>query len=475
MLKLSEQQQKIVETVAANSCDIQVVARAGCGKTTTILAATEIAKGSVCFLAFNKSIATELASKAPKNVNVQTIHSLGFSALRNYYKYIKVEPDKTFQILKNYLGRDEWNFVSPVKKLVSLCKNNLTFPSDENLFELCEEYNVEANGDSPRIFELVRQVLNDSVPFSTNNVVIDFDDMIWLPSKLKMSFNVWDWVFVDEAQDLNAAQQYIILNIARKICFVGDDCQAIYHFRGADSDGMENLRTKIENLGRVVISLPLNFTRRCPKEIVKLAQYYVPDFFAMDDAPQGIIEHKAEISAIPGDMVLCRLNAPLVPIAYSFLRNGVPVKIQGKDIGAGLLIVIKKLKATSIDDLLGKLEKYELREVEKLQSKLKDTPTKLANALQQIKDKTDTLKNLAVEQSSIDGLVGEIERLFSDINNPQSIVLLSTIHKAKGLEAPTVWIVETPSRPGKQENNIHYVAITRAKNKLVFVKLKESE
>ena len=75
--------------------------------------------------------------------------------------------------------------------------------------------------------------------------------------------------------------------------------------------------------------------------------------------------------------------------------------------------------------------------------------------------------------STIPALVENINRLFGEVANTTGLVLLSTIHKAKGLEAPKVWLLDTGMMPGPQENNIRYVAITRAKETLVFVPCKE--
>ena len=61
--------------------------------------------------------------------------------------------------------------------------------------------------------------------------------------------------------------------------------------------------------------------------------------------------------------------------------------------------------------------------------------------------------------------------------------MLSTVHKAKGLEADNVYIICPDSLPMKFENqqeweyaqemNLKYVAVTRAKKKLVFVDVPE--
>jgi superfamily I DNA/RNA helicase len=168
-------------------------------------------------------------------------------------------------------------------------------------------------------------------------------------------------------------------------------------------------------------------------------------------------------------MVLCRANAPLVPVAYSLLRQGIPAKIQGRFIGQGLLTVIKKLKPTSVENLVLKAEAYRTRETATLSTRFSSKPSKLEDALAALNDKVDTLVELAAGQPTVDAVIENINRLFEDVNSASEVVLLSTVHKAKGLEAPRVWILETKTRPGGQENNIRYVAITRAMKELVLV------
>jgi DNA helicase-2/ATP-dependent DNA helicase PcrA len=71
--------------------------------------------------------------------------------------------------------------------------------------------------------------------------------------------------------------------------------------------------------------------------------------------------------------------------------------------------------------------------------------------------------------------------MFTDESNGASLsrVTLSTVHKAKGLEFPTVFILDfdkyMPSKYAKrpwqivQETNLIYVAITRAMERLVYI------
>jgi YrbI family 3-deoxy-D-manno-octulosonate 8-phosphate phosphatase len=96
-------------------------------------------------------------------------------------------------------------------------------------------------------------------------------------------------------------------------------------------------------------------------------------------------------------------------------------------------------------------------------------------ALQGLLDKVEAIEALSESAESVAEVISRINSIFAD----ESVgVCLSTIHKAKGLEADRVFIIEPKCLPApwvkqdweiEQENNLAYVAYTRAKNELVFV------
>ena len=88
---------------------------------------------------------------------------------------------------------------------------------------------------------------------------------------------------------------------------------------------------------------------------------------------------------------------------------------------------------------------------------------------------------LLCEGASIVGdVINRIKKLFDDTSKGQrkNKIVLSSVHRAKGLEADTVYILEEQMMPHpmaeleweiEQEYNIRYVALTRSKNTLVLV------
>ena len=137
---------------------------------------------------------------------------------------------------------------------------------------------------------------------------------------------------------------------------VGDDRQAIMGFAGASANALDDM---IEELKADV--LPLTMTWRCPKAVVALAQRYVPDIQAADEAIEGVVSYATELPAelLATDAILCRNTAPLVDQAYALIRRGIACKVEGREIGTGLLRLVDRWKTiktvTAFLDKLGGL------------------------------------------------------------------------------------------------------------------------
>lgn len=198
------------------------------------------------------------------------------------------------------------------------------------------------------------------------------------------------------------------------------------------------------------------------------------------DAPEGLVStllQYEEQTFHPGSLILCRNTAPLVAFAYQLLLRDVPCKILGRDIGAQLSSLVKKMRPINLDDLESKLDTWCARESAKAIAELRDP--------ERINDQYECviffINSLDEASRTVDSLLAKIELMFTDDRNGESYrrVTLSTIHKAKGLEFPTVFLLNRdllPSRFAKQEwqvrqeYNLLYVAVTRSKDKFYYIK-----
>jgi DNA helicase II / ATP-dependent DNA helicase PcrA len=463
----SKYQKDIFRDIHSGLGHTVVIARAGSGKTSTIVEGFKyLPKGKkTLMVAFNKAIAEELKMRAPSYVDVMTLHSLGFRSIKQSFGTdVVLDNDKTHILVSTLIGedRDMWEVNQSISKCVSLCKGFLV-DTPSKIGDLIDKFGIE-------IFEYSREKFTELVIKTlglckAKKNVVDFDDMIWFPFVYRLNVGKFDVVFVDEAQDLNQAQIAMVLSACKvdgRIIAVGDPAQSIYQFRGADSEAIPNF---IEKLGAK--SLPLSVTYRCPRKVVKLAQDIVPDIEAAEDAKEGTVEEVPAEQILKlvqaGDFVLSRTNAPLIKHCMALLKAGIPANIQGRDVGANLQYFIKKSKAKTITAFTEYVVAWREQEVKRLLAEKKDP---IATT-----DKAECLLNLCEGTLTIKDLKETIEKLFNDTDD-HAKVIFSTTHKAKGLERNRVFILTNTYRPGQggEEANLWYVAVTRSKSELYLVK-----
>lgn len=250
----------------------------------------------------------------------------------------------------------------------------------------------------------------------------------------------------------------------------------IYSFRGADHDAVDNIINRFN-----MRTMPLTVTFRCGKAIVAEAQKIVPDFKAGPKNAEGIVRD-VSISKMfdqirPGDFVISRTNAPLVAACMHALSRGIPSAVVGRDVGGTLMNLVKKMKASNVKELEERLEVWLQKEVAKFSAKV---PVNEA-AIEVATDKVESLLAIISDCDDMAAVQTKIETLFV-ADASESRVDFTTTHKAKGRERARVFLFRDtfllPKRnkttgewlpPSEEEYNLLYVAITRAKNELVYV------
>lgn len=310
MRNWSKFQQDIFANIASGEGHTLVSARAGSGKTTTIMEGmNHVPKGcSALMVAFNKSIATELAARAPKGVDVKTLHGYGLSSITKKWGKCDINAQRVDNLIRARVGNDDETFDlrKSLSKIISLAKGCLAH-TKEDVDSLIDAFGVETGeteSDRDAFITDVLAVLEQCKdPYTqaeagrnwnakwnivkTTKGVISFGDMIYLPVVHDLKVWQYDRVFIDETQDLNQAQIKLALKACKRggrICAVGDKFQAIYSFRGADSAAIDNVTKELD--AKV---LPLSVTYRCAKAIVAIAKEFVPDLEAALDAKEGTV------------------------------------------------------------------------------------------------------------------------------------------------------------------------------------------
>lgn len=460
----SQYQLDFFEEVTNGTNHVVVEAVAGAGKTSTIIEGLERMPThlSALLAAFNKRIAQELKLKAPQSADCRTLHSLGLRSLSRKFKDVNVETGKVDQILDDLVGKNKklWDVKRQLKKTVSLAKGYLA-EGDEFIDMIIDQHEIDTDPiGTSKFIEYVQDCLYQCALDVEN---VDFDDMIWLPYVHKVPVQKYDVVFLDECQDVNNCQIELTLKAVKRggrVFALGDSRQAIYSFRGANSNSMELLRKRLK-----AKKMPLSITYRCPIKVTQEAQKYVPHMEHAPDAKEGIVDHINESqlmkAASPGCVILSRTNAPLVPFALSFLKKGIPANVLGKDIGDNLLNLIKKSRRKKLDAFLDWLENWEKKEVNRLVKKGRRTDN--------VQDKAECLRALADSCSSLPELKTKIIDIFEDTTD-EDRVMLSTTHKFKGMEREVVYLLWGTYRgDNREERNIKYVAVSRSAMELYYV------
>ncbi len=462
----SQYQKAIFNEIANGSGNLHIEAFAGAAKTSTLCEGFYyVPKGKSCLMcAFNKSIQVELEKRATDTVSVKTLHSIGYAACRKAFPRIGQPDNKKLEgYIKAERGDEPETFEvrGNLAKAVSLCKGYLAESYDE-IDQIMDKHDVDTCDDSRENF--IASVIKIMQACKADTSRIDFDDMIWLPNVLNLKLDKYDFVFIDEAQDLNIAQINLALNSCTKtgrIISCGDRNQAIYGFRGADSNAIQNI---IDRCNSKV--LPLSVTYRCAKSIVELAKTIVPEIEHAPNAVEGSVsnigENQLENLIKPGDFLISRINAPLLKWCLQLLKANTPANILVRDLGKTLLSMIKKSGAKDVESFLSWLDKWRDVEVERLVKAKRDSSV--------IEDKVECFRVLCEGTKSLSDVKDNIERLFYD-GDDKNRVLLSSTHKIKGMEADNVFMLSSTYRPnkGKEEANLYYVGVSRAKTNLYMV------
>lgn len=357
--------------------------------------------------------------------------------------------------------------------------------NEEIIKELVDIYTLERFYDVPVeiLTHWVNNILKASIA-QARHEIIDFDDMIYIPTIFGHPYKKYDMVMIDESQDISHVQRRIIHCLRNRkgsiLIAVGDSAQAIYAFRGAASNSMDLFR---EEFNAEDLDLPVCY--RCPKSIQELVVPTVPKFEVFEQNIEGSV---VEVEKFDSEnlkplanrtMIICRNNAPLLSTAYNLLANSVPVSILGINLLSdlnGLIDAATEKRVVPVEMFDGMLQHY----LAEKQAKAQENGYRIN--MSKLDDMRECL-NIIIENNPSIKTTLDIKNAIKSLMCNKTGVKLATIHKAKGMESDSVFIIRSdeegqryiPSKYAitpeqiKQESNLEYVAITRAKKRLFFV------
>lgn len=461
----TDEQLHVLDLLASTEDNIAVRSLAGTGKTTMLHLMEQATKGPTLCLAFNKSVAEEMEEKFSSTTTVRTFNGLGHRVWGNVVPgRLTVDfKNKTKNIFKSLVDdlpkpyqQEAWDSYMEIISAVALAKNLGYIPNGhQNSHKRLIEPEAFFSSLEERPDELTCEIIDKILLVSIKQAysgLIDFNDQLYMPALFGGSFPRFPTVLVDEAQDLNPINHFMLEKLCKvsRLCVVGDPNQSIYAFRGAVQGGMASLRKEFN-----MTECALTVSFRCPRRIVEYAQRRVPDFrWNMDGGSVTTFNGEGHnFRDIPDTAtIISRNNAPLFGLALNLLAHRRSVSVAGTDIGPKLVSTMRKL---------GELDLSQGAVLAAIQQWLDQ---KAARGSTTASDMAACMKVFALSGNNLAQAVAMAEHVFAQ----KGSIRLLTGHKAKGLEFPIVYHLD-PWLIGEheQDQNLWYVITTRSQDQLI--------
>ena len=503
-------QKQVIDWLQADSnfSDAVVNSVAGSGKSTLLkLAADAMNESNVdirdCLvLVFNKKNKTALVKKLDSRwqYSISTVHSAGYRVLKKYLgvRRLEVEESKYRHLAKTldwFNGSDSKQAkvvsLSNFLKLFEFVRLTLSPLTPQALSELIEHYALDINKQHlAQISQRIEYLFKIGMDSAASEARIDHTDMLWLPVVWQINqspgFKYAQRVMVDEAQDMSRLQLEFVLSLAHeqaKMLFVGDPAQSINGFCGADTDSFSNIKTRLQ---AQEFTLPVCY--RCPKTHIELINKLCPEIpiVPRENAPTGSIKVIAEWDLwsenkdsriTPGDLVIARCSSSLVELHLKMITRGIPCNLVGSSLQQDLLNLLEDI-AEQTGFEYQKFAEFSQSYLKFKQSIYQENDNG-AILLLQLKDQIKAVEAIYkhFQSNSLSELASGIKQLFG--SEDDKAVLLSTVHRAKGMESERVYIAEPLTLPliwenqkqwqEQQEQNLLYVALSRSTKDLFLI------
>ena len=466
----TDEQDAILAAAKASSNNLMISALAGTGKTSTLeLLERAVPRGPILYLVFNRKNADEASKRMLSTTTVRTFNSMGhriWSTGRN----LRVEAKKCNLILRDIIDnapkdyRDTlWGVYHEVLSGVGLAKALGYIPGDlypnaKRLISRSQFHHSLDEIPDDLTADLIDTVLQRSIKQSYEGL-IDYNDQIYMPALFGGAYPQFPLVLVDEYQDLSPVNHALLKKLVRgRLIGVGDPWQNIYGFRGAKQGGIEEASEAYN-----CEALPLSISFRCPSRIVQNVHWHVPHFRWFTEG--GIVDRPTRMEVNDIDdaaTIICRNNAPLLGAAFKLLAKGKSFSIAGSDIGPKLVGTMRKLGPETLkrDGVLDSIKEWEADRLEK--------ESKTAS------DMAACMRVFALQGRDLAAAIAYAEHIFKQSGS----ILLTTGHKAKGLEWPNVihldpWLARKDPTP--QNKNLDYVISTRSSDRLTEIDSEQIE
>lgn len=458
--------------------DIKVLAGAGTGKTSTLQYLAQSTTAPITYLAYNRAIARDAQGKFGHHVAASTIHSLAFQSLKSQAQSplldrlnLGFEPTR---LIAQRLGTTDRNLMQglggadlsvacgpqelarmAMETVAQFCQSDSPQILRKHATKSLEGVPVRLRKDAGQLVLLFAQEYWDQAIDPRNRhapITHDHYLKLWFLSKPKIG-SPGGMLFVDEAQDISpAVTGFLKRQTHLKKVFVGDSNQAIYGFAGG-ADALPSIKTRHE--------LPLTTSWRFGTEIAQVANKWLTTLGAKHFL-QGNPDRTSTLkSASHPAAVLTRTNEGALYELLEMQKHGNQVALQMDTAHVlGFIKSAEQLRA-------GQPATHQLlRNFSTWNEVLEFT----------LRGRSDLTTWVSLVEGH--GTRFLTEAIAKTVPLSPGIPVISTAHKAKGLEWDSVQIsrdfegsVELAMQRGgakaaADEQRLAYVAVTRAQSSL---------
>lgn len=467
-MKLTVEQDRILARAPTDT--IKVLAGAGCGKTSTLVEYGRRWPARGLYLAFNRSIADEAGRRFPAIIETRTAHSFAYRAL-DVGRRGNVIPRFRHEHLRAFDNMiDAVPAMADRQVRTAILHTINSFLIDAGSKIRADHCNLADPKQGLAVRKMARAIVKKLLRIDQHDLPITHD--VYLKA-----FELWhqiegrfDYLLLDEAQDLNP----VLISIAQKSALptvvVGDPYQSIYRFRGAvdamDAFPVEAMAlTKSWRFGEAVAGLAnriLRHSSKPPKHVLR----------GNPDKNTEVLRYSGNVQPGPGTAILARTNArlfeSLATIERPFHLVGGLADLQHQLASAHALRHRRYDKVT--DPTVSRFSSWDQM------TTAADRGDGEARRIRSIIDR---------HEDRLPGILDKLATLHRD-SEADAALIVSTAHKAKGREYETVIVLDDFEDPAElarrrrtdlaktedsdQQVNLLYVACTRATRRLYLAK-----
>lgn len=447
------------EVVYSESNLIFVLAGAGTGKTSTLVEFSKIRRSeNILYIVYNASIRQDAQGKFPERVLIHTSHSLAYEKIGHLYKEKLTENINIEEVFSALDYFDHKNLNDP-----SVLRFGLSVLNAISTFFNSDEKDTQSLPFENSILDSLNEYWEKMKDIDNLEVKMTHDGYLKL-YQLSSPVLDFDYIMVDEAQDANEVMLDIVFTQDSKKIFVGDPHQKIYGFRGALNVFSSE---KYTALNPEILTLSESF--RFGSEIANLANKILSFSPSIKSHLLTGCDRKSVIGTVDRELqyaILFRTNTALFDEAVNVSQSGKKYYVIG-DTFPSLI--------NNIEDLF---HLYTNKT-----SFIKNASIKKFKSFDDFQN--FTIKLNILEYKFLLYVIGKYSHVLDDVilglrrdlaGNKSADVILSTTHKAKGLEFTSVILandfikLKTTTKEKlielEEEINLLYVGATRATHDL---------